>query len=309
MDVPTGELNPLISRLRFRHFQLLETLSREGSLRSAAREMHVTQPALSRMLEEIESVLGTQLFVRSSRGLQATAHGVAATRSARYILEELWRVPQEIKLGTRTAALIRIGAPHPVAHGLLPPVIGRLAAQRPRIQVQLIERAVPELFLALQDGEVDALVTTYSPQHLETVQVPLEQERLYESQYELVAHKDHQLAHSRRPVPLAQLVTEDWVLPRPGTMLRKEINWTFQRAGLMPPVPVVEATNPVTSIALVAAGIGLGFAPVETLNTVAASFVARIRTSPSPSSAPVALIFRANRANAKIEALRSALGL
>lgn len=309
MDAPSAPLNHLSSRLRFRHFQLLETLAREGSLRAAAQEMHVTQPALSRTLEEIESVLGVQLFVRTSRGLVPTPQGVAATRSARYILEELLRVPEEIKLGAGTSALIRIGAPHPVAHGLLPSVIGRLTAQRPRIQVDLIERAVPELFQALQAGAVDALVTNYSPQHMEAVQVPLQQEKLYESEYELVASKDHRLAHLKHPVPLAVLATEDWVLPKPETMLRKEINWTFRRAGLIPPVPVVEANNPVTSIALVAAGIGIGFAPIETLRNVPASTVARIRTSPSPGSAPVALIYRAARVNEKVQALRAALGL
>ncbi len=299
----------LASRLRFRHFQLLEVLSREGSLRAAAQQMHVTQPALSRTLEEIENVLGVKLFVRTSRGLVPTAHGVAATRSARYILEELIRVPQEIKLGTRTSALIRIGAPHPVAHGLLPMAIHRLTTSRPRIEVALVERPIPDLFLALQAGEVDALVTNYSPQHLDTVQIPLQQDKLYDSAYELVAPKDHRFAHSTRPVPLAELLPEDWILPGPGTMLRKEIDWTFRRAGLVPPVPVVEANNPVTSIALVAEGIGLGFAPSVTLRNVPTSAVARIRTSPTPASAPVALIYHAARGNEKVRALKAALGL
>jgi Transcriptional regulator len=309
MDVLDPELNRLSSRLRFRHFQLLVTLAREGSLRAAAQEMHVTQPALSRTLEEIESVLGVKLFVRSSRGLVPNAHGVAATRSARQILEELSRVPEELSLGGHASALVRLGAPHFVAHSLLPSVIGKLAALRPRVHVQLIERPVPELFAALQNGDADALVTTYSPQHIEAVQVPLQQEKLYESTYELIAPLNHRLANARRPVPLAQLVTEDWILPAQDSMLRKEIDWSFRRAGLLPPVPVVEANNPTTSIHLVSAGIGLGFAPRETLESVSPDIVARIRVSPSPAGAPVALIYRAKRVNERIRAVRAALGL
>lgn len=308
MNALDPELNRLTSRLRFRHFQLLVSLAQEGSLRAAAQEMHVTQPALSRTLEEIESVLGVKLFARSSRGLVPNAHGVAATRSARQILEELLRVPQEVNLGAHASALIRLGAPHFVAHSLLPSVVGRLAALRPRVHVQLIERPVPELFAALQDGDVDALVSTYSPRHIEAVQVPLRLEKLYESKYELVAPLDHRLANSRRPVPLAQLVKENWILPAQDSMLRKEIDWTFRRAGLLPPVPVVEANNPTTSIQLVSSGIGLGFAHMETLKSVPPQTITRIRVSPSPASTPVALIYRAKSANEKIQALRTALG-
>ncbi|WP_227316613.1 LysR family transcriptional regulator substrate-binding protein, partial [Bordetella pertussis] len=143
-----------------------------------------------------------------------------------------------------------------------------LAALRPRVHVQLIERPVPELFAALQEGDADALVTTYAPQHIEAVKMPLHQEKLYESTYQLVAPPEHRFARSRRPVPLAKLVNEDWILPAQDSMLRKEIDWVFRRAGLLPPVPVVEANNPTTSIQLVVAGIGLGFAHGETLQNV-----------------------------------------
>lgn len=78
-------------------------------------------------------------------------------------------------------------------------------------------------------------------------------------------------------MPLAKLVNEDWILPAQDSMLRKEIDWVFRRAGLLPPVPVVEANNPTTSIQLVVAGIGLGFAHGETLQNVP--------PAPSPPSA------------------------
>ncbi|WAZ43754.1 LysR family transcriptional regulator substrate-binding protein [Bordetella pertussis] len=180
---------------------------------------------------------------------------------------------------------------------------------RPRVHVQLIERPVPELFAALQEGDADALVTTYAPQHIEAVKMPLHQEKLYESTYQLVAPPEHRFARSRRPVPLAKLVNEDWILPAQDSMLRKEIDWVFRRAGLLPPVPVVEANNPTTSIQLVVAGIGLGFAHGETLQNVPPGTVAPIRISPSPASAQVALIYRAKRVNEKVQALRAALGL
>ncbi len=307
MDLLNPDLSRLVSRLRFRHFHLLVMLSREGSLRAAAHQMHLTQPALSRTLEEIESVLGVKLFSRTSRGLVPTAQGVAATRSARQILEELSRVPQEINVGSEAFAVIRLGAPHFVAHSFLPPVISRLAALRPRVHVILIERPVPELFEALANGDADALITTYAPQHVENVQMPLLQEKLYEEKYELVAAAKHPLAGSRRPVQLAELVKQDWVLPTQESMLRKEIDWTFRRAGLLPPRPVVESNNPTTSLQLVAAGVGLGFAPIETINNASAGTVVRLRSAPGIAASPVALIYRPGRSSDRIGALRAAL--
>lgn len=307
MDPTHPELARLASRLRFRHFELLVALAETGSLRAAAQRMHLTQPALSRSLEEIEGVLGIRLFSRTSRGLVPTAHGVAATRSAQQILEELSRFPQEVGLGVEASARVCVGAPHFVAHSFLPPVIARLAAMRPRVHVVLVERPVPELFAALHRGEVDALVTTYAPQHVENVPVALHQEKLYDSKYELVAAIDRPQARLRREISLAELVDERWILPTQGSMFRKEIDWTFRRAGLLPPQPVVEANNPTTSLQLVASGIGLGFAPEETLKRAPPGTVKKLRCVPRVADSPVALIHRAGRRNARIDALRAAL--
>ena len=92
-------------------------------------------------------------------------------------------------------------------------------------------------------------------------------------------------------------------------MLRKEIDWVFRRAGLLPPVPVVEANNPTTSIQLVVAGIGLGFAHGETLQNVPPAPSPPSAYRPPLASAQVALVYRAKRMNEKIQALRAALGL
>ena len=188
MDLLDPDLNRLRLRLRFRHFQLL---SHAGARRAASglpRRKCVTQPALEPHAGRNRGRPGRAAVQRTSRGLSPTGHGIAATRSARQILEELGRVPQEINLGPQVAALIRVGAPHFVAHSVMPRVISRLAALRPRgARIQLIERPVPELFAALQEGDADALVNYLRRSTSEAVKMPLHQEKLYESNYQLVA--------------------------------------------------------------------------------------------------------------------------
>ena len=308
MDFSAPAFTRLTSRLRFRHFELLIALSGESSLRAAAQQMHLTQPALSRMLDDMERVLSVRLFERTSRGLRPTSNGIAATRCARQILEELGRVPQETALGEGVAAVVRIGAPHYVAHDFLPPLVARLTAQRPRIHVKLIERPVPDLFQALEDGEADALITTYTPQLTAGLRIPLRQQRLYDSKFRLIASVRHPIATRRGRLTLAQLVEEPWVLPTSGSILRQAVDWTFRQAGLLPPVPVLEANNPTTSMQFVAAGIGLGFAPMETLKVAAGGRVVPVRVSPAIADAPVALIHQARKPNPRVTLLREALG-
>ena len=73
-DTPT--LNSrLLGRLRLRHLQLIDVLGRTGNLHRAADEMNITQPAATKILQDVEEVLGTPLFKRSSRGMEPTEIG------------------------------------------------------------------------------------------------------------------------------------------------------------------------------------------------------------------------------------------
>src|SRR5690606_16582176 len=148
------------------------------------------------------------------------------------------RVPQEINLGPQVAALIRVRAPHFVAHSVMPRVISRLAALRPRVHVQLIERPVPQLFAALHAGHAAPPLTPYARQRIQAAKMPRRQGTPYASRRHLRAPPEHRPARSRRPVPRARLVNEAWILPAQDSRLRKEIGWVVRRAGLLPPVLV-----------------------------------------------------------------------
>ena len=76
--------------------QAFRAVARRGSVRSAARELGVTQPGLSRTLRELEQTLGTQLFLRSSEGVTLTEAGLAFSRRTEWIMEELRRAAEEV---------------------------------------------------------------------------------------------------------------------------------------------------------------------------------------------------------------------
>jgi DNA-binding transcriptional LysR family regulator len=300
----------LIARLRFRHLRLLTELQRGGSLRAAAEALSLTQPALSKALVEIEAAFGFALFVRTPRGLKPTEQGAVAIRGAALLLKELAHVQLEATAGDRFAASLRIGAPPFVAQGYLPEVLKKLVQRNPPVRVHLLEERVPVLMQALMKGEVDALLTTYPAQLPEPGAVALHYEKLFEVQFSIIAPKKHRLVRARS-VSWQELSSEPWVLPAQGAMARRVIEDCFIRAGVMPPMPIIESASPVTNVELVAAGVGLGIAPDVTLIAHAKNLnlVDQVRVSPAVPSGPVALIHRAGVSSPRVDLFREALGL
>lgn len=304
---PDADTERLITRLRFRHLRLITELRRGGSLRAAAQVLHLTQPALSKALGELEGAFGFALFTRTARGLTPTAQGEVVLRGADMLLSELAHLRAEAAVGDNPAPVVRVGAPPFVAQGYLPAVLARLVQREPPVRVQLLEERVPLLLEALAAGQLDALVTSYPAQMPELGGVQLRFEKLFDAEFFVIAPPDHPLTRARQ-VDWQRLAVQPWVMPAPTSMLRRLIEQGFLQAGLVPPVPVVESTSPVTNVQLVAAGLGLSAAPAATVrHELAIGRIKRVRVAPAIAPGPVALICRAGVANPRVALLREAL--
>lgn len=300
-------LHDLTTRLRFRDLKLLVALGEGNSLRHSAQSLNVTQPALSRTLAEVEAAFGFQLFERGARGLTPTAQGLAAVRGARQLLRELERVGEEVELSSESASVIRIGAPHFVAHGHVPGLLGRLNQMGVAARIKLTEGAAIDLFEKLLAGEVDALITTYADRPLDDIR--LSYESLFPSRYVLIAPKHMKFGRRARPAHLQDFSQTPWILPAYSSMLRKDIDKAFLSAGMPPPRPVVESNNPFSNLHFVAAGCGLAFVPQETLSHTKPDLVQQVPLVAPLMTGPVALISLAGAQGAQLGALRLALGL
>jgi DNA-binding transcriptional LysR family regulator len=178
------------------------------------------------------------------------------------------------------------------------------------VRVQLLEERVPVLMQALQQGEVDALLSSYPMQMPQAGAVELRYEKLFEVEFSVIAPPGHPLARARQ-VSWERLAQEPWVMPAKTSMARRVIEESFMRAGVVPPLPVIESTSPVTNVQLVAAGIGLSVTPATTALRHAQnmSLVKPVRVSPAIPPGPVALIYRAAVPNPRVALFREALGL
>ncbi|WLW59671.1 LysR family transcriptional regulator [Achromobacter aegrifaciens] len=308
----TGAIEPdhLVSKLRFRHLRMLQVVQGTGSLRAASQALNLTQPALSKALTEVESAFGFALFLRTARGLKPTAQGEVVLRGAALLLEELGHLRTDAQTADRYAAKIRIGAPPFLAQTYLRGVVEKLVNHARPMRVQLLEERVPALLHALELGEIDALISTFPLQMLESGAAAFQYVKLFEVQFAVIAAASHPLVRARR-VDWTRLARERWIMPAEGSMGRKLIEDCFIHAGLPAPLPVVESTSPTTGVQFVASGLGIGIVPDMALirhDVALAGAVRQIRVLPEPPSSVVALITRKGPANPRIALLREALG-
>ena len=118
-QIPT--LQQLRSRLRIRHLVLLDELGRSLNMHRAAEAMHLSQPALSKLLAEAEELAGQTLFERSHHGVTPTPLGLMMIGRARLLLNELDATHAELTAAASGASgKVRVGVFPVVAHLLAP---------------------------------------------------------------------------------------------------------------------------------------------------------------------------------------------
>jgi DNA-binding transcriptional LysR family regulator len=238
---PASELqHALLSRLKLRQLALLQTIDRHRSLGRVAAEMHLSQPAITKALHEVEDIFGSVLFTRSSRGLVPTPAGDAVLDYARRWLAELeatTRVLTSIEAGR--SGRLRLGLTQQVPQQLMSAALTHLLDRSPRISVMVREGTTDELVANLLAREIDcAIGRSYDGDASGLVQ-----QAIYEQEPCLIVGARNVKRLSRGPLDWARLAQLDWILPPPNTPMRRTYNAVFVGAGVQPPMPILETTS------------------------------------------------------------------
>ena len=194
-------------RLEVRHLKLVRAVVREQGLTRAAAHLHLTQPALSHQLAELESRLGTALFVRAGRRLRPTPAGDRLVETAESVLPELERAEQELAgLEGAGGGIIRVSTQCYTAYHWLPAALEDFARRFPAVSVQIVVEATRRPLPALLEGRLDlAIVSGRSGNRL------VEHHVLFDDEMVAVMAPDHPLAGSTTVTP-AQLASETLIL-------------------------------------------------------------------------------------------------
>lgn len=248
MDATTGRL---VRTLRLRHLELLAVLADAGTMRSASAQLHLSQPAISKMLGEIEACFGARLFERSHQGIHPNALGAAAVFHARAVLNQLARATEDVGAMQQGAhAVLRVGAPSVTA--TVPSAIARLRERMPGALVQIREGRVQELIQRLLAGALDCVYGAVTPELITADIAPLLEPivMLRDELCVLASLPRKGGGTGRRRLRWRDLGDAPWLLPPKETLVRQAFVTAFLNDGAQPPVPVIEAISSVTIGAL-----------------------------------------------------------
>jgi len=257
-------LSPRVSQLRFRSLHLLRLIDECGSVRKAAESMHVTQPAASAMLQEVERALGIELFVRSHTGMSATPALKALLRRASVIAHELDAIVDDATAQQeRSREVLRLGVLPRSMQNIMPAVLADMVRQHRGLEFALTESTSDVLLHGLARGEFDAIVGRYTR---DAARLPdggrtFRLQTLYEEGMCVVSGRAHPLA-GKKKLTLADTLQYDWVLPPQGSVTRNLLIDEFLHIGLPPPAPRIQSTNFLSNLALAEQGL-LTVSPVS----------------------------------------------
>lgn len=257
MDV--GKLSMDVSKLK-RFIIVVEC----GSLGKAAERLNISQPGLTKNIQQLENSFGARLLDRGPQGVVATTFGQAVYLSAKKITAELCHLENErVALSSGLVGSIAVG----VARGtgflehLIPAATAKFLNSRHSIHLRVLSGVGEELVSALRQGTLDFAITV-----LDTVghRQELEEEVLFHDRCGLFVDACHPLSR-RAAVELEDLARYGWLFSTDVVSLRDGLTELAHSKGLRPP-PIVVDSNSV--LYLRSALIGSEFIGLLTMDSV-----------------------------------------
>jgi len=231
-----------LSRIRLRHLSCFVVVAQERTLARAAERLHLSQPAVSKTLAELEVLAGRRLVERGRAGAQLTQAGEQFLRYAVDVTQALESAAAALtQTGTPRIQTAQVGALPTVAGGLVAQAIAHVCRRRPHAGVGVRTGSNPELLVALKSGEVDFAVGRMAePAMMQGVSFEL----LYAESLTIVTRPGHPLLASggRNVSPLA-LLDYPLVIPGAGTVPRHHAEGFFEAQGIALPLGCTETQS------------------------------------------------------------------
>ena len=209
------------------HLVVFQEVIRSGSIGSAAKELGLTQPAVSKIINDIEDYFGVELVVRKNTGVTLTPAGQLLLSRSESITREMKNMVNEIS-GMSSEAVVEVsfGFPSLIGFTFMSGMINKFKEVFPKAQVSMYEAQLSSFLPAIRDGRLDFAIGTLSAEmKLQDLHV----EPLFESECVLVASKSRTCTGT---TTLEALKNEQWVLPQTNMGYYSELLTTLQRNGI-----------------------------------------------------------------------------
>lgn len=228
------------ARLKTRQLLLLAAMEEEGNVRRAAEVLGMAQPAASKLLKDLEDMLGVSLFDRTPQGMKATLYGEVMIRHARMVLSNLSHAHDEISaLRAGLTGQVRIGTIAAAGATLVPRAIARIKQSAPLLEIWALIDTSDVLLPQLAQGELDIMVGRVLERQ-DQLKDAVRYEMLAPESVCAVVRPGHPL-EDKRELTLRGLAHAAWILHPPGSVLRHRFDMMFAQIGLNPPQNVVNS--------------------------------------------------------------------
>src|SRR5262245_26114573 len=248
-----------LPELSTRHLRAIVALAHGGKFVAAATELGISQPSLSRMIQQAESELGAMLFVRATRRVSQTAAGREFIPVAERLLGELMQQSQAIRdLDGGLRGQLIIASLMSIAHHVVPAALVTFRKRHPRIFIQIKEGIASGVLEDIRGGLADFGIGAVPERRREIVVQSVVEEPCC-----LVLAPRHKLSH-RRSVRLADLAGEPMVSMPPDSGLRRMLDPLAQAQGIVLNHSII--TSQFTSLFdFVAQGLGVAIVPLSAM--------------------------------------------
>lgn len=246
--------------LKFKHLVLIDTLARTRNMHAAALHMNLSQPAVSKMLREIERLLGFDLFERLPRNMPPTALGEHVVRYAQIALNDANKFVDQISsLREGGHGFLKVGAIFAATAVVLPDAIVQLKNRWPLLSIEVVEQTSDHLMEMLDDKKLDLAVARYTHEN---------QQQVYDFQ-PLAPEPFCMVVNSRHPLtrldetPLQELGNWPWILYPIGTPIRARMEQAFSAAGISTPKNTIDTISMQTFLQVLQSGPMIAMLPAS----------------------------------------------
>ncbi len=247
-----------MSNLNWNQLEYFITLAEIQNYTKAASVLNITQPALSRSINNLEQSIGIPLFQKKGRGIELNFYGHIFLQHLQLARDEIYKGENQIRsLISPTKGHIRIGSLYTLGVNLLPPLLHDFYQESPEVTFSLQQQPTRVLHRLLENNEIDlCFCTDFDPEaENDTFMKSIIS---VEPLYMLVA-TTHPLA-MRKSVKLEEFKDDSFIMFNDLTLFKESSIELFKKAGFEPHI-AFEANEDSTVVGFVAAGLGVALIP------------------------------------------------
>lgn len=254
-------ISPSNINFKLRQLNLLTALAEAGTLKGAASQIGLSQPGATRLLRDLEEMLGVTLFDRVKGRMVVTPAGEIMIERAGALQSEMLSAYQAtMDAAAGHGGTLSLGVFSSISPGLLAEALSRFERLLPKARLEVKEAPQQLLVDSLRRGELDTVVVRLTEsEHLKELNYDI----LYTDDFRVVCGVDHPLSKLKRAPTAVELVGYRWLLASSGSALRHRIDTYFASHAGHAPDGTVETRSILVHLSLLTKGEHLGILPTR----------------------------------------------